>query len=289
MKTTTRREILGSAGLAAGLGLLAGCAEVLRAASPQEPQAPAQQPLQNALQAATQPSPWSYRTVTPSAVAEEAYRLYPEGGCMYGVFGGILKVLAKQHQGPFESFPFHMLRYGAGGVGHWGSLCGTLNGGAAVLGLFEQDKQRCENLISQLFTWYETAELPTYSPEAENDSLAIPKSSSGSVLCHVSVGKWCEVSGDAADAPERKERCGRLTADVAVKVVELLNANLCEPCKFSGLSAEVQSCTSCHGRELHDTVGKMRCNSCHQQLSSKHPTVPNRPMAMRRDGADQSR
>ena len=52
------------------------------------------------------------------------------------------------------------------------------------------------------------------------------------------------------------ERCRRLTAEVAAKTVELLNANLLEPCKFAGLSPEVKSCLSCHGKELHDTMGK---------------------------------
>lgn len=74
------------------------------------------------------------------------------------------------------------------------------------------------------------------------------------------------------------ERCRRLTADVAAKTVELLNANLREPCKFAGLSPEVKSCLSCHGKELRDSLGKMRCNACHQQLSSKHPAVPGNPL-----------
>ena len=39
-------------------------------------------------------------------------------------------------------------------------------------------------------------------------------------------------------------------------------------------SPEVKSCLSCHGKDLHDTVGQMRCSTCHQQLSKKHPTVP---------------
>ena len=75
-----------------------------------------------------------------------------------------------------------------------------------------------------------------------------------------------------------KERCRRLTAEVAAKTVELLNANLHEPCKFAGLRPEVKSCLSCHTKELHDTMGKMRCNACHQQLSKKHPAVPSMPL-----------
>ena len=197
---------------------------------------------------------------------------------MYGLFAGIMTVMAREQGESYLSFPIHMMKYGEGGVGLWGSLCGTVNGGAAIIGLFERDKQRRENLIAQLFSWYETTELPTYQPKAVEDSAAVPKTIAGSVLCHVSVGKWCSESGDEIGSPEMKERCRRLTAEVAAKTVELLNANLHEPCKFAGLSPEVKSCLSCHTKELHDTMGKMRCNSCHQQLSKKHPAVPSVPL-----------
>ncbi|MCE5268355.1 MAG: C-GCAxxG-C-C family protein [Planctomycetaceae bacterium] len=183
-----------------------------------------------------------------------------------------MATMAAEHGEPYSSFPLHMMQYGAGGVGGWGSLCGALNGGAAVIGLFEQDKQRRENLIAQLFSWYETTVLPSYRPT--KDSEPIPKSAAGSVLCHASVGKWCKLSGNEIGSQEMKDRCHRLTADVAAKTAELLNANLREPCKFAGLSAESKSCLSCHSDELHDTIGKMQCSSCHQQLSKEHPAVP---------------
>lgn len=35
----------------------------------------------------------------------------------------------------------HMMKYGEGGLAGWGSLYGTVNGGAAIIGLFEQDKK----------------------------------------------------------------------------------------------------------------------------------------------------
>jgi hypothetical protein len=119
--------------------------------------------------------------------------------------------------------------------------------------------------------------LPGYRPDNSGDSPEISKSVAGSVLCHVSVGKWCETSGWEVGSPEMIERCRRLTAEVAAKTVELLNASLQGPCEFAGLGAEVKSCLSCHGKDLHDTVGQMRCSTCHQQLSKKHPTVPALP------------
>lgn len=255
-KSVTRRQLLGSVSLSAGVCLVPGCGGPLHGSEGKADHR------------------WQFVPLDPASVAAEAYRQVPNGGCMYGLVAGIMTVMATREEGPWLSFPLHMMKYGEGGVGLWGSLCGTVNGGAAVIGLFEQDKQRRENLIAELFSWYETTELPTYQPKAATDSEAIPKNAAGSVLCHASVGNWCKMSGNEIGSQEMKERCRRLTADVAARTVELLNANLHEPCKFAGLSPEVKSCLSCHNEELHDTMGKMQCNSCHQQLSKKHPAVP---------------
>ena len=277
-KQVTRRQLLGSVGLTAGAGLLAGCGETLHG-SPSQDETLSTGQSENKTQKPNgdMGSQWRYVRLDPAVVAAEAYRLVPDGGCMYGLFAGIMAVVATERGESHPSFPVHMMKYGEGGVGGWGSLCGTANGGAAIIGLFEQDKQRRESLIAQLFSWYESTELPGYQPKAAKDSTTIPKSIAGSILCHISVSNWCKASGNEIGSPEMLERCRRLTADVAGKTIELLNANLREPCQFAGLSPEVKSCLSCHSKELHDSLGKMRCNSCHQQLSTKHPAVPSTP------------
>jgi hypothetical protein len=280
MDKLSRRNVLHSLGLSASAGFLAGCSSALGASDPQktadskqpadakQPDAAAQSPA--AAQIATE---WNYVALDPAVVAEDAYRKYAEGGCMFGVFAGVIATIAKIQPEPFGSFPCHMMRYGAGGVSHWGSICGACNGGAALIGLFERDKKRSENLVAELLAWYEKTELPIYHPKTADDATPFVKSVSNSILCHASVSRWCKESGSVIDGPERKERCRRLTADVAAKVVELLNANLKEPCQFAGLNPDVKSCLSCHNDELHDTIGKMRCNACHPQLSSKHPSI----------------
>jgi hypothetical protein len=276
MDKFNRRMVLRSLGLTAGASLLAGCGGDLQSSEKQEKADPTDQERKGAVTRERACDDWRYVPLAPAAVAAEAYRLMPEGGCMYGLFAAIITTIAKTHGEPFSSFPLHMMKYGAGGVGHWGSLCGAINGGAAVIGLFDRDKGRQEKLIAQLFSWYEGAELPAYRPE-KSDPAAVPKSVAGSVLCHVSAGKWCKKSGSEVGGPEMKERCRRLTADVAAKTVELLNASLKGPCEFAGLGADVKSCLSCHGKDLHDAMGQMRCGTCHQQLSTKHPTVPDGP------------
>jgi hypothetical protein len=266
MDTLSRRQVLGSLGLTAGASLLAGCGESLHGATKDQSTDSAGHKIAG--------RDWQYVRLDPDFIAKEAYRLMPEGGCMYGLFAGIITAIARLQGEPFSSFPLHMMKYGEGGVGLWGSLCGAVNGGSAIIGLFEPTKERRESLIAQLFSWYETAELPTYRPDMHGDSEEIPKSVSRSVLCHASVGKWCKASGSQVGSPEMKERCRRLTAEVSAKTVKLLNGNLEQSCKFTGLDAEVRSCLSCHGKDLHDSMGKMQCGTCHQQLSTKHPAVP---------------
>jgi hypothetical protein len=200
MKNITRREILGSAGMTAGLSLLAGYAGAIHAASPSEEGTPTAPPKNEASPSSDKPdNHWHYAQLSPTAVADAAYKAYDDGGCMYGLFFGVMSILAKEHEGPYLSFPFYMLRYGAGGVGHWGSLCGTLNGGAALIGLFEPDKQRSENLIAELFSWYEAAEVPAYCPKVDKDALTIPKSVSGPfcVMHPWAIGASCRAMRQA--------------------------------------------------------------------------------------------
>jgi hypothetical protein len=277
MNELNRRMALRSLGLAAGASLLAGCGGNLQSSEQKGNADPTDQDRKGGMKREHARDDWRYVRLDPAAVAAETYRLMPEGGCMYGLFAGIITTIAKTQGEPFLSFPLQMMKYGAGGVGHWGSLCGAINGGAAIVGLFDRDKARQETLIAHLFSWYEAAQLPGYRPDKSGDSPAMPKSVAGSVLCHVSAGKWCKTSGSAVGSPEMKERCRRLTADVATKTVELLNASLQGPCEFAGHGVEVKSCLLCHGKDLHDTMGQMRCSTCHQQLSTKHPTIPSSP------------
>ncbi len=253
MTSISRRQVLGSIGLATGAGLWSSFGGSLHSA-PQDEHKPARD--------------WNYIHLDPEVIAAEAYRLFADGGCMYGLFGAVVTGLASKLGEPFRSFPLHMMRYGSGGVCGWGSLCGTLNGGAAVIGLLEPDKERQAQLVAELFSWYETTPLPAYQP---NDLPTVPKSVSGAVLCHVSVHRWCETSGCEVESAEMKERCRRLTADVAAKTVELLNRNLRKATDFVGLAPDVKSCVACHGKDDRaDAFGTMRCNTCHQ-LSKDHP------------------
>ncbi|MBM4278149.1 MAG: hypothetical protein FJ130_09760 [Deltaproteobacteria bacterium] len=102
------------------------------------------------------------------------------------------------------------------------------------------------------------------------------KSVSRSDLCHVSVTKWCKVSGFKAFSQERSERCGWLTGSVAKYTVELFNKHADGGFKMvHKLSSEVESCRSCHhkGSTLENTRLMMDCGGCHftPKAKTKHP------------------
>jgi hypothetical protein len=193
---------------------------------------------------------------------------------MYGAFTPVESELAKGHGEPYRSFSVGMMTYGVGGAGGWGSLCGALNGGAALIGLFAESEDDMKLLIGGLFLWYEQTELPVYIPKKPILDIEIPRSVSDSVLCHVSATRWCEVSGYKTFSKPQNPRCKRLTAGTAKKAVEVLNS-------YSGgrfkaahkLSEGVGKCRSCHAKasQMQNTRGKLSCGSCHLSLAGEHP------------------
>ena len=219
---------------------------------------------------------WKYSKLRPDYSAQQAYCDTTKGHCMYGVFASVIQQLGDKHGEPYSSFPVDMMAYGAGGVGGWGSLCGALNGSAALIGLFVRGEMQQKQLIGKLFRWYETAELPTFQPSKPVVNMAMPVSISNSVLCHVSVTNWCKVSGEKTYTKEQKERCKRLTADVTRKTVELLNAHFAAPLATRPTTPpKPKGCAGCHtakGSTIQDSRGKMSCNSCHA-VSDKHPEI----------------
>ena len=99
--------------------------------------------------------PWKYAVLNPEVTAEIAYKDYEKGHCMYGVFSSVISQLADTYGEPYRSFPLEMMRYGFAGVAEWGSLCGAVNGAAALIGLFTKKEEELKELIDELFLWYE--------------------------------------------------------------------------------------------------------------------------------------
>jgi len=271
MPAITRRKAIASLGIFGASTALAGC----DATEGKHFSARANVEKLNADGKPSHVRQWSYVNLDSEAVAADAYRIYPDGGCMYAVFGSVIRALAKRVGEPFISFPFEMMRYGDGGVGGWGSLCGVVNGAAALIGLFQNEisKTRRENLAAELCFWYERTALPQFQPAKAEWADEAEPSIADSILCHVSVSRWCKATGCEASGMEKKERCRRLSADGAKKIVEILNANLSGLLPNTMLLPEVKTCADCHGpMELNDTHGKMDCRSCHE-FSAPHPSL----------------
>jgi hypothetical protein len=187
-------------------------------------------------------------------------------GCAFGTFNAIIGQLAEVVGEPYTTIPVQMMDWAGAGVVGFGTLCGTLNGAAAAIGLICSGSD-ARAYVSDMLTWYSEASLPTnlYAPSGE-----LPQSRADSNLCHVSLTHWCRTSGFASGSPERAERCSRLSGDVAAKAVEMLNTSAL------GLQrpSEKTVCRACHymgptyaaGQFTH---GDMNCLTCHISLKEK--------------------
>lgn len=98
-----------------------------------------------------------------------------------------------------------------------GSLCGSLGGAVAAIGLVCNDDD-AKKITAELFDWYRKAELPMYQPDLDSETTV-----ANSVNCLESVGTYMEKTGAAMGDDSRKARCAGVTGDVAGKTVELLN------------------------------------------------------------------
>ena len=268
MSHLSRRQLIGVGGAALG-GMLIGSSVAV-----------AEKPTSDT-------KPWDYHQLDPTAAGKRGYAGFYAGRCCYGVFESIVGPLAEKYGAPYDAFPTRMLAYGKSGVAGFGTLCGALNGAAAAIGLFvgevnkkDPTSKARDKLITELFTWYETDPLPQFEPTSEEvaankgRACKMPATCAGSVLCHRSVGIWCEKADCGASSKERSERCARLTGDVAAKTVELLNAYLAGETPKGKPGEEAQSCLSCHGKgkDLDNAKSKMNCTVCHNDgLASMGP------------------
>lgn len=219
--------------------------------------------------------PWPYAKLDPEYVRKLGHQAYWEAGrgCSYGAFKAITRALQETVGYPFTLIPPEIMIFGHGGVVGWGGTCGGLLGACAAISLV-CDKATADKLIHELQGWYTQALFPseTSNRYAQNHEFFVnqydqplPQSRAGSPLCHASVTMWCDTSGFKASSLERKERCARLTGDVAARAVELLNE--WADGHFQGTYTPPQSmasCVTCHGSQGLDNVkAQMNCTQCH--------------------------
>ncbi|PKQ63038.1 hypothetical protein BZG02_09710 [Labilibaculum filiforme] len=220
------------------------------------------------VEANTAETEWNYTILDPATTAAHAYENFNIGSCMYGVFSSIIAQLGEKIGAPYTSFPVHMMKYGHGGIGGTGTICGSLNGATAIFGLLIDDKKIRDILTSEILCWYEMNPFPTFKPVEPTFDFTPNTSISESVLCHASAAKWVKKTGYRIDSKERVERCRRLTADVTAHTVEMLNSYFDNTFVTHYQNNEtVNECMACHGGhgKLGNSTGKMNCTSCHDK------------------------
>jgi hypothetical protein len=257
----SRRNFLKFTG--AGLGLAAGALVLGTGIAGAQTAAPA---------GAVAESAFPYVELDPEEARLRGHAGYYKAGCAYGAFYAILSMLREKVGGAYNQVPLRMLRYGGAGIANWGTICGALNGACAAITLSVPDAD-VSKLCGELLGWYTRFDFPSkestalaasggfkYSP-ATYLKVDLATSVSDSPLCHASNAKWIARSGYGLASPERKERCARLTGDVAAKAVEFLNAY--KAGKFVPafkVDEQTAGCLACHSDSQE---GKMECLTCH--------------------------
>jgi len=149
----------------------------------------------------------------------------------------------------------------------WGTVCGSIAGANMVANLIIGPRIAGSDLGhhmgSEIMEWYANADLPIYVPKNPKvPTEKIPRTTSNSPLCHISVGKWMKAANKGIKSPERKDRCARVTASVAYHMVTLLNAWKDGKYEPKGSWAAVKSV---------GITGQFNCNECH---GTNIPTAP---------------
>ncbi len=205
--------------------------------------------------------PWPYEKLDPGKTAEIAYNEWYRVFCGGAVISSIFSQLGEKIGEPYKSFPIDAFVFLEGGIVGWGTVCGS-NAGANIVSnviigprIAGPGSEKGAVIGANIMKWYSETPLPYYTPKEPRIKTAIAKTTSDSPLCHVSVGKWMKASGFPIGSAERKDRCARVTASVAYKLVEDLNAwkdgkyeakAEWGPVANFGITAQ-QNCTGCHG------------------------------------------
>jgi hypothetical protein len=250
-KEVSRRGLLKGAGIFAGIAVATsgGLSLLTRAEAKSGP---------------TEQWPWPYVKLDPQKTAELAYNEWYRVFCGAGVISSVFSQLREKVGEPYTSFPVDAFIFLEGGMVGWGTICGSNAGANIVSNMIIGPRiagPECENgaaIGSDILQWYSETALPLYTPKEPKVKTAIIQTTSNSPLCHVSVGKWMKESGFAIGSPERRDRCARVTASVAYRLVQDLNAwkdGLYKPRSSWKAASNVgimsqQNCTECHGSNV---------------------------------------
>ncbi len=215
--------------------------------------------------------PLPYVALDPLEARDRAYTNKLIGDCQYGVFATIIEMLSEKIGEPYLSYPTTVTRVGAGGTVGWGGTCGALLGASELIYLVSPDPVP---LIDDVFNFYMYTSLPDQRPKTANEDI-VP-SIADSILCHISISHWTEVSNEKAFSKTRSKRSDQLDAARTRRTVEVLNAQLSGKFKATSvIPAVVAECRACHdkGGEMENTRGKQDCLACHSGHDEVKPNI----------------
>ncbi|GAB4339896.1 MAG: C-GCAxxG-C-C family (seleno)protein [Desulfobulbaceae bacterium] len=241
---TRRKLLIGTGALAAGVALSQVTGFVGRA---------------GATGGKTEKWPWPYVKLDPAKTAEIAYNEWYRVYCGAAVINSVVGQLREKVGEPYTSFPADAFVFLEGGQVGWGTICGSPAGANIVANLIIGPRIAGDHeghaISADIMQWYSETALPTFTPKHPKITAKLPTTVSESPLCHLSVGKWMKAADKPLKSPERKDRCARVAASTAYRLVELLNAwhdGDYEPtsdfscAKENGITGQF-NCTECHG------------------------------------------
>ena len=207
--------------------------------------------------------PWPYKKLDPVKTAELCYNEWYRVFCGCAVINSVFKQLSEKVGEPYKSFPADAFVFLEGGQVGWGTICGSPAGAniAAnlIIGPRIAGSPVAHQISADIMQWYSEANMPVFVPKNPRiDPKKIVKTTSDSPLCHISVGKWMKAADLPLKSKERKDRCARVAASTAYRLVEMLNdwhdgdydpSHDFSCAKEHGITGQY-NCTECHGDDV---------------------------------------
>ena len=271
----SRRKFLVSAGTVAAAASIAGIG--LAKAAPDAGAVGTMPPWPYPTEAAKQPD--------PETLAQRSYEVYYSSGCAEATWWPIVEFLAQDvaNASTWATLPRNVFKFGGGGVGGWGTLCGTCNGSAAIIALCGGSGK----ITDEIMQYYAETPIPTngidkavaagWTPTPIAPALTIaqplpnvPTSTAHSQLCHASLSQWTMTTGKADGSVDQKDRCAKACYDMVLRTTTLLNAYWLNNANVpaGALDPSVAGCGAVANGCHQPAKGKMACDSCHDETGA---------------------
>ncbi|WP_456397891.1 C-GCAxxG-C-C family (seleno)protein [Desulfurobacterium sp.] len=148
-------------------------------------------------------------------LGEVAYKGYWERDCEYGVIKAFIEMAGLNIS--FDEVIENKMKIPV----RWHSICGALTGAFVVFAV-SLSEEAIEPAVMELVEFHNNTFLPIFS----GNGSFIPSASPDSILCRDSIMNWAKKTGISPRSAERRERCARITADIAVKAADIVNKRI---------------------------------------------------------------